>query len=65
MAQENQYAIPHEQRKKSGQAKPRTSITIEGVDDPTNPNFPKVPAPPEQPQLPMDDPYRKLRTQQA
>jgi len=67
MAQ-NQYAVPHQMRKKSGEAKTAPSgdatMRIEGVNDPTDEKFPLIPKK-EGPQLPIDDKYRAFRSQQA
>ena len=60
------------QRIKQGHAKKatpsdRNSITIDGpnIVDESGSHLPKVPPKPEQPQLPVDDAFRKLRTNQA
>lgn len=69
----SQYREVYNQRKaaaadKTGKApKDNNSITIEspGVIDLSEGKFPKVPPKANQPVLPVDDSFKKLRTQQA
>lgn len=64
------YQDIYEQRVKDGTAKStkpqgdNNSMRIEGVNDPSDSKFPIMPEKPS-PQLPVDDPYLKLRTQKT
>lgn len=61
------YRDVYEQRVASGEAKPKgdnNSITVEGAIDKSNDKLPKVPTLPST-TLPVDDPYKKMRTEQA